>query len=93
MLFVSYSGATRDMMETLRTAKDAGAKNHFTDPLRGLPRRGIGGCSAAVRGAGEPADSGSIPIKGGGALRRRGAAAALHDGRPRDRQHGTGPHQ
>ena len=26
VLFVSYSGATRDMMETLRTAKDAGAK-------------------------------------------------------------------
>ena len=26
VLFISYSGATRDMMETLRTAKDAGAK-------------------------------------------------------------------
>ena len=79
VLFVSYSGATRDMMETLRTAKD--------------PRRGIGGCSAAVRGAGEPAGLRQHPHQGGGALRRRGAAAALHDGRPRDRQHGTGPHQ
>ena len=35
VLFVSYSGATRDMMETLRTAKAAGAKiillTHYED--------------------------------------------------------------
>ncbi len=37
VLFVSYSGATRDMMETLRTAKAAGAKiillTHYEDFL------------------------------------------------------------
>lgn len=48
VLFVSYSGATRDMMDTLRLAKDNGAKvillTHYDDA-----RHGAGGRGAAVR--------------------------------------------
>ena len=52
VLFISYSGATRDMLETLRTAKASGAKiillTHYEDS-----------CGAQE----SPLDSGSIPIK------------------------------
>ena len=62
VLFVSYSGATRDMMETLRTAKRRG-KDHPADPLRGLSRRIARRCRPSLRRTGKPLDSGSIPIK------------------------------
>ena len=63
VLFVSYSGATRDMMETLRTAKSAGAKvillTHYEDSP-GAARADV----VLLCGAQEsPLDSGSIPIK------------------------------
>ena len=61
MLFVSYSGATRDMMETLRTA--APGQDHPVDPLRGLSRRIARRCRPSLRRTGKPLDSGSIPIK------------------------------
>ena len=49
VLFVSSSGATRDMMDTLRLAKDNGAKvillTHYDDAAW----HGAGGRGAAVR--------------------------------------------
>ena len=63
VLFVSYSGATRDMMETLRTAKDAGAKiillTHYEDSPGALLADVVLLCGAQE----SPLDSGSIPIK------------------------------
>ena len=61
--FVSYSGATRDMMETLRTAKAAGAKiillTHYEDSPGALLADVVLLCGAQE----SPLDSGSIPIK------------------------------
>ena len=63
VLFVSYSGATRDMMETLRTAKAAGAKiillTHYEDSPGASLADVVLRCSAQE----SPLDSGSIPIK------------------------------
>ena len=63
VLFVSYSGATRDMMETLRTAKAAGAKiillTHYEDSPGALLADVVLLCGAQE----SPLDSGSIPIK------------------------------
>ena len=63
LLFVSYSGATRDMMETLRTAKAAGAKiillTHYEDSPGALLADVVLLCGAQE----SPLDSGSIPIK------------------------------
>ena len=63
VLFVSYSGATRDMIETLRTAKAAGAKiillTHYEDSPGALLADVVLLCGAQE----SPLDSGSIPIK------------------------------
>ena len=63
VLFVSYSGATRDMMETLRTAKAAGAKiillTHYEDSPGASLANVVLRCGAQE----SPLDSGSIPIK------------------------------
>ena len=63
VLFVSYSGATRDMMETLRTAKAAGAKiihlTHYEDSPGASLADVVLRCGAQE----SPLDSGSIPIK------------------------------
>ena len=63
VLFVSYSGATRDMMETLRTAKASGAKiillTHYEDSPGAALADVVLLCGAQER----PLDSGSIPIK------------------------------
>ena len=63
VLFVSYSGATRDMMETLRTAKAVGAKiillTHYEDSPGALLADVVLLCGAQE----SPLDSGSIPIK------------------------------
>ena len=63
VLFISYSGATRDMMETLRTAKAAGAKiillTHYEDSPGALLADVVLLCGAQE----SPLDSGSIPIK------------------------------
>ena len=63
VLFVSYSGATRDMLETLRTAKAAGAKiillTHYEDSPGAALADVVLRCGAQE----SPLDSGSIPIK------------------------------
>ena len=64
VLFVSYSGATRDLIETLRTAKANGAKiiliTHYEDsPVQNWQTWGVLLCGAQE----SPLDSGSIPIK------------------------------
>ena len=79
VLFVSYSGATRDMIETLRTAKRRG-KDHPHHPLRGLAGRKAGRHRAAVRRAGKPAGLRQHPHQGGGAVCGRGASATLYAG-------------
>ena len=81
VLFVSYSGATRDMMETLRTAKAARGKDHPPDPLRGLPPAHWPQMSSLLCGAQEsPLDSGSIPIKAAFPLCGRSSGAAVYAG-------------
>ena len=63
VLFVSYSGATRDMMETLRAAKASGAKivllTHYEDSPGATLADVVLLCGAQE----SPLDSGSIPIK------------------------------
>ena len=63
VLFVSYSGATRDMLETLRTAKASGAKiillTHYEDSPGAAMADVVLRCGAQE----SPLDSGSIPIK------------------------------
>ena len=63
VLFVSYSGATRDMLETLRAAKAAGAKiillTHYEDSPGAAMADVVLRCGAQE----SPLDSGSIPIK------------------------------
>ena len=63
VLFVSYSGATRDMLETLRVAKAAGAKiillTHYEDSPGAKLADIVLQCGAQE----SPLDSGSIPIK------------------------------
>lgn len=63
VLFVSYSGATRDMLETLRTARTAGAKvillTHYEDSPGAALADVVLRCGAQE----SPLDSGSIPIK------------------------------
>ena len=55
VVFVSYSGATRDMMDTLHLARENGAKvillTHYSD----APRRSAGRCRASVRCQRKPA--------------------------------------
>ena len=63
VLFISYSGATRDMLETLRAAKAAGAKiillTHYEDSP-GAKLADIGLLCGAQE---SPLDSGNIPVK------------------------------
>jgi len=63
ILFVSYSGATRDMMETFRTAKANGAKliliTHYADS----PGAGLADVVLLCGARESPLDSGSIPVK------------------------------
>lgn len=79
VLFISYSGATRDMLETLRTAKHP-AQRSFCSPIMRIRPAQHGGCGAAVRCAGEPAGFRQHPHQGGGALCGRGASAPLYAG-------------
>lgn len=63
ILFVSYSGATRDMMDTLRVAKGNGAKvillTHYSD----APGVALADVVLLCGGRESPLDSGSIPVK------------------------------
>ena len=80
VLFVSYSGATRDMIETLRTAKAAGAKIILLTPLRGLPRRIARRCRPSLRRTGKPAGLRQHPHQGSIPLCRRSSGAAVYAG-------------
>ena len=62
-LFVSYSGATRDMMETLRTAKSAGAKVILLTHYEDSPGAALADVVLLCGAQESPLDSGSIPIK------------------------------
>ena len=63
VLFVSYSGATRDMMETLRTAKNAGAKVILLTHYEDSPGAALADVVLLCGAQESPLDSGSIPIK------------------------------
>ena len=63
VLFVSYSGATRDMMETLRTAKAAGAKIILLTHYEDSPGASLADIVLRCGAQESPLDSGSIPIK------------------------------
>ena len=63
VLFVSYSGATRDMMETLRTAKAAGAKIILLTHYEDSPGASLADVVLRCGAQESPLDSGSIPIK------------------------------
>ena len=63
LLFVSYSGSTRDMMDTLRLAKENGAKviliTHYDD----APGVALADVVLLCGAQENPLDSGSIPAK------------------------------
>ena len=63
VLFVSYSGATRDMLETLSAARSAGARiillTHYADSPGAALADVVLLCGARE----SPLDSGSIPVK------------------------------
>lgn len=63
VLFVSYSGATRDMTETLRTAKAAGAKIILLTHYEDSPGASLADVVLRCGAQESPLDSGSIPIK------------------------------
>jgi len=63
VLFVSYSGVTRDMMETLRTAKAAGAKIILLTHYEDSPGASLADVVLRCGAQESPLDSGSIPIK------------------------------
>ena len=63
VLFVSYSGATRDLMETLRTAKAAGAKIILLTHYEDSPGASLADVVLRCGAQESPLDSGSIPIK------------------------------
>ena len=63
VLFVSSSGATRDMMETLRTAKAAGAKIILLTHYEDSPGASLADVVLRCGAQESPLDSGSIPIK------------------------------
>lgn len=63
VLFVSYSGATRDMMETLRTAKAADAKIILLTHYEDSPGASLADVVLRCGAQESPLDSGSIPIK------------------------------
>ena len=63
VLFVSYSGATRDMMDTLRAAKASGAKIILLTHYEDSPGAKLADIVLLCGAQESPLDSGSIPIK------------------------------
>ena len=63
ILFISYSGSTRDMMDTLRAARESGVKiillTHYAD----APAAALADVVLLCGGRESPLDSGSIPVK------------------------------
>ena len=63
VLFVSYSGATRDMLETLRAAKVAGAKIILLTHYEDSPGAKLADIVLLCGAQESPLDSGNIPVK------------------------------
>ena len=63
VLFISYSGATRDMLETLRAAKTSGAKIILITHYEDSPGAKLADVVLLFGAQESPLDSGSIPIK------------------------------
>ena len=63
VLFISYSGATRDMLETLRAAKTSGAKIILITHYEDSPGAKLADVVLLCGAQESPLDSGSIPIK------------------------------
>ena len=63
VLFVSYSGATRDMMETLRLAKSNGAKVILLTHYNDAPGTALADVVLLCGAKESPLDSGSMPVK------------------------------
>ena len=63
VLFISYSGATRDMMETLRAAKSTGAKVILLTHYEDSPGAALADVVLLCGARESPLESGSFPIK------------------------------
>ena len=63
VLFISYSGAPRDMLETLRAAKTSGAKIILITHYEDSPGAKLADVVLLCGAQESPLDSGSIPIK------------------------------
>ena len=63
VLFVSYSGATRDMLETLRAAKAAGAKIILLTHYEDSPGAKLADIVLLCGAQESPLDSGNVPVK------------------------------
>lgn len=63
VLFISYSGATRDMLETLRAAKTSGARIILITHYEDSPGAKLADVVLLCGAQESPLDSGSIPIK------------------------------
>ena len=63
VLFVSYSGATRDMLETLKVAKAAGAKVILLTHYEDSPGAKLADIVLLCGAQESPLDAGNIPIK------------------------------
>ena len=63
VVFVSYSGATRDMLETLRAAKAAGAKIILLTHYEDSPGAKLADIVLLCGAQESPLDSGNIPVK------------------------------
>ena len=63
VLFISYSGATRDMLETLRTAKASGAKIILLTHYEDSPGAKLADIVLLCGAQESPLDSGNIPVK------------------------------
>lgn len=63
ILFVSYSGSTRDMMDTLRAARESGVKIILITHYRDAPAAALADVVLLCGVRESPLDSGSIPVK------------------------------
>lgn len=63
ILFISYSGATRDMMDTLRTARANGVKIILITHYNDAPGTALADVVLLCGAQESPLDSGSLPVK------------------------------
>lgn len=83
VLFVSYSGATRDMMETLRTAKSAGAKVILLTHYEDSPGAALADVVLLCGAQESPLDSGASPSKWPSSTLPRCSSSAISSATPR----------